>query len=89
MNFVQRTMSRRTLALTGLAAALASFGCAATPATSTVSNSDVTTRTSAGGQTQTTVRETNERGPNGSSVTERTETVRTTTPGATPTPPRP
>lgn len=75
-----------TLGLAGLLACASMTGCATTPASRTVSNTDVTTETSAGGQRRTTVRETSEQGANGAQNTERTETVRTTTPA--PTPPR-
>lgn len=71
------TTSARLLALASL---LSLVGCGATPASRTVSNSDVTTQTAAGGQSQTTVRTTTEQGANGAQNTERTETTRTTTP---------
>jgi hypothetical protein len=52
-----------------------------------VGNSDVTTRTAAGGETRTTIHQTDERAANGANTTVRTETVSTTTP-APPPPPR-
>jgi hypothetical protein len=69
--------------------AFVAAGCAATPATRTVLNTDSTTSTAAGGQTRTTVTETSQRGTNGAVTSERTETVRTTTPAPAPTPPPP
>lgn len=83
MNFDR--MLARALALGALSAALAVAGCGASPAARTVSSSDTTSQTAAGAQTRTTVNESTERGANGSSVSERTETVRTSTPApATP-----
>lgn len=72
--------------IAGLLACASILGCGATPTTRAVANTDVTTQTSSGGQSRTTVRETSELGANGSQNTERTETVRTSTPA--PTPPR-
>lgn len=69
------------------AAALISFaavGCSSAPTSRTVANSDTTTQTSAGGETRTTVRETTTQGANGANTSERTETVRTSTPAPTP-----
>lgn len=66
-------------------AALTLGGCASNPATRTVTSSDTTTQTAAGGMTQTTIQETHETGPRGAQTTERIETVRTTVPP----PPRP
>lgn len=80
------SMSRSSSIVVGLLACASMVGCAATPASRTVANTDVTTQTASGGQSRTTVRETSEMGANGSQNTERTETVRTTTPA--PTPPR-
>lgn len=70
------------------AAALISFaavGCSSAPTSRTVANSETTTQTSAGGETRTTVRETTTQGANGANTSERTETVRTSTPAPTPT----
>jgi len=83
---MRHTLSRAVRSAV-LSAAIAVVGCAATPASRTVANSDSTTQTAAGGETRTTVRQTTVQGANGANTTERTETVRTTTPA--PTPPRP
>lgn len=80
-------LSSRVACVAALTAAFAAVGCAATPASRTVANSDTTTQTAAGGETRTVVSQTTVQGANGGNTTERTETVTTSTPA--PAPPRP
>ncbi len=87
MHHVIAHLSSRVACVAALTVAFAAVGCAATPASRTVANSDTTTQTAAGGETRTVVSQTSVQGANGANTTERTETVRTTTPA--PTPPRP